>query len=153
MPAILFKPREASAANPVPAVVYVHGGPGGQNRRGYSAMDQHLVNHGYAVYAINNRGSSGYGKTFLPPGRQEARRRRSQGRRRLEGFPAVARLGPTTSRSASWAAPTAATWSPPRWPSSPQAFDAGINIFGVTNWVRTLELDPAVVGVVPQVPL
>ena len=27
-------------------------------------MVQHLVNHGYAVLAVNNRGSSGYGKTF-----------------------------------------------------------------------------------------
>ena len=29
------------------------------------ASIQHLVNNGYAVYAINNRGSSGYGKTFF----------------------------------------------------------------------------------------
>ena len=43
----------------------VHGGPGGQSRRGYSAMIQHLVNHGYGVFAANNRGSSGYGKTFF----------------------------------------------------------------------------------------
>src|SRR5690606_40280307 len=26
---------------------------------------QHLVNHGYAILAVNNRGSSGYGKTFF----------------------------------------------------------------------------------------
>jgi dipeptidyl aminopeptidase/acylaminoacyl peptidase len=34
------------------------------SRVGYSALIQYLVNHGYAIYAINNRGSSGYGKTF-----------------------------------------------------------------------------------------
>ena len=45
-------------------VLFVHGGPGGQSRTGYSASIQHLVNHGYAVFAANNRGSSGYGKTF-----------------------------------------------------------------------------------------
>lgn len=28
-------------------------------------MIQHLVNHGYAVLGANNRGSSGYGKTFF----------------------------------------------------------------------------------------
>jgi dipeptidyl aminopeptidase/acylaminoacyl peptidase len=65
IPAILFKPKGASAENPVPAVVDVHGGPGGQNRKGYSAMYQHLANHGYAVLRVNNRGSSGYGKTFF----------------------------------------------------------------------------------------
>jgi dipeptidyl aminopeptidase/acylaminoacyl peptidase len=45
--------------------VWVHGGPGGQSRVGYFALIQYLVNHGYAVLAVNNRGSSGYGKTFI----------------------------------------------------------------------------------------
>ena len=48
----------------MPALVFVHGGPGGQTRTGYRALIQHLVNHGYAVLGANNRGSSGYGKTF-----------------------------------------------------------------------------------------
>ena len=48
----------------MPGLVWVHGGPGGQSRVGYSGLIQYLVNHGYAIYAINNRGSSGYGKTF-----------------------------------------------------------------------------------------
>ena len=48
----------------VPALVWVHGGPGGQSRTGYFALIQYLVNHGYAILAVNNRGSSGYGKTF-----------------------------------------------------------------------------------------
>ncbi|RZJ86645.1 MAG: S9 family peptidase, partial [Brevundimonas sp.] len=65
IPAVLYKPRGASSANPGPAIVLVHGGPGGQTRRGYSAMVQHLVNHGYTVLGANNRGSSGYGKTFF----------------------------------------------------------------------------------------
>ncbi|HYC98556.1 S9 family peptidase, partial [Brevundimonas sp.] len=64
IPGVLYRPKGASAANPAPAIVLVHGGPGGQSTRGYSAMVQHLVNHGYAVLAANNRGSSGYGKTF-----------------------------------------------------------------------------------------
>src|SRR4029079_11825517 len=55
---------QASATAKVPAIVFVHGGPGGQSAVGYSTLVQALVNHGYAVYAINNRGSSGYGKTF-----------------------------------------------------------------------------------------
>src|SRR5690606_34402062 len=49
----------------VPALLWIHGGPGGQSRLTYSAMLQHLVNHGYAILAVNNRGSSGYGKTFF----------------------------------------------------------------------------------------
>lgn len=64
IPSVLYKPHGASVENPVPALVLVHGGPGGQTRTGYRAMVQHLVNHGYAVLGANNRGSSGYGKTF-----------------------------------------------------------------------------------------
>ena len=37
IPAIYYKPKQASADNPVPALVWVHGGPGGQSRQGYSS--------------------------------------------------------------------------------------------------------------------
>src|SRR5205807_8828734 len=65
IPNILYHPHSASPANKVPALVWVHGGPGGQTRTGYSPLLQFLVNHGYVVLGINNRGSSGYGKTFF----------------------------------------------------------------------------------------
>ncbi|MEO0320760.1 MAG: prolyl oligopeptidase family serine peptidase, partial [Pseudomonadota bacterium] len=65
IPAIQYRPLGASASTPVPAVVLVHGGPGGQSRTGFSSMIQHMVNNGFAVLAANNRGSSGYGKTFF----------------------------------------------------------------------------------------
>ncbi len=64
IPAIYYKPQQASAQNKVPALVWVHGGPGGQSRVGYNPLIQYLVNNGYAVLAVNNRGSSGYGQKF-----------------------------------------------------------------------------------------
>ncbi len=64
IPAIYYEPLQASKNNKVGALVWVHGGPGGQSRVGFSNSIQYLVNHGYAVLAVNNRGSSGYGKTF-----------------------------------------------------------------------------------------
>ena len=64
IPGILYRPHQASPTNRVPGLVWVHGGPGGQSRIGYRDLLQYLVNHGYMIYAINNRGSSGYGKTF-----------------------------------------------------------------------------------------
>src|SRR3989442_6261246 len=64
IPNVLWKPHQASAAAKAPALVWVHGGPGGQTRKGYSALIQYLVNHGYVVLGINNRGSSGYGQSF-----------------------------------------------------------------------------------------
>jgi len=64
IPAIYYKPLTATAEDKVPALVWVHGGPGGQSMQNFSSFIQYLVNHGYAVLAVNNRGSSGYGKTF-----------------------------------------------------------------------------------------
>jgi len=65
IPGVLYQPHQASREAKAPALVWVHGGPGGQSRIGYNGLVQYLVNHGYLVYAINNRGSSGYGKTFF----------------------------------------------------------------------------------------
>ncbi|MFU8878466.1 MAG: alpha/beta fold hydrolase [Wenzhouxiangellaceae bacterium] len=64
IPGLLYRPHQAGAETPVPAMVWIHGGPGAQSRQGYNPVIQFLVNHGYAIYAINNRGSKGYGKTF-----------------------------------------------------------------------------------------
>jgi len=70
IPGLLYRPHQAAPESPVPAMVWVHGGPGAQSRQGYSPVIQFLVNHGYAVYAINNRGSKGYGRTFREMDRQ-----------------------------------------------------------------------------------
>ena len=142
VPAVLYRPRGASKDHPVPAVVLVHGGPGGQTRRGYQASIQHLVNHGYAVLGANNRGSSGYGKTFYHMDDK------AHGEADLRDIVA----GGDWLRAQDWVASdqvavmggsyggymTAAALA-----FHPEAFEAGINIFGVTNWVRTLESIPA----------
>ncbi len=39
IPSILYKPKQASAQTKAPAVLLIHGGPGGQTRVGYSAVD------------------------------------------------------------------------------------------------------------------
>jgi dipeptidyl aminopeptidase/acylaminoacyl peptidase len=64
IPGLLYTPHQTTATAKAPALVMVHGGPGGQAQFGYSALTQALVNHGYVVFDINNRGSTGYGKTF-----------------------------------------------------------------------------------------
>lgn len=141
IPALLYKPRAASEANRVPALVWVHGGPGGQSRVGYSAVRQHLVNQGYAILAANNRGSSGYGKTFY---HMDDRRHGEEdlkdivyGRRYLESLDWVDadRIGIIGGSYGGYMVAAALAFEP-------EAFDVGINIFGVTNWVRTLESIP-----------
>lgn len=65
IPCLLWKPHESSRERRVPALIWVHGGPIGQVRKTYAGAVQFLVNHGYAVLAVNHRGSQGYGREFL----------------------------------------------------------------------------------------
>ncbi|MDH3303618.1 MAG: S9 family peptidase [Gammaproteobacteria bacterium] len=141
IPGILYKPHNTSPANPAPALVWVHGGPGGQSRKGYSATIQHLVNHGYAVLAANNRGSSGYGKTFY---HLDDRRHGEEdlqdivyARRYLETLDWIdgESVGVIGGSYGGYMVAAALAFEP-------EVFDVGINIFGVTNWVRTLESIP-----------
>lgn len=141
IPAILFKPKGASAENPVPAVVDVHGGPGGQNRKGYTAMYQHLANHGYAVLRVNNRGSSGYGKTFFHMDDKK------HGEVDLDDVV----YGKTYLQSLDWVQKDKIAIMGGSYGGymvaaalafRPEEFTAGIDIFGVTNWTRTLQEIP-----------
>lgn len=141
IPGILYRPKGASAATPAHAVVWVHGGPGDQSRRGYSSDIQNLVNKGYAVYAINNRGSSGYGKTFF---HMDDKR---HGDADLKDVTAAGRW----LKSLDWVADDKVAVVGGSYGGymvaaalafEPDAFDVGIDIFGVTNWVRTLEQIP-----------
>lgn len=141
IPSIFYVPKTASAENPVPALVWVHGGPGGQSRKGYSPMIQFLVNNGYAVLAANNRGSSGYGKTFY---HMDDRRHGQEdlqdivwGRTYLESLDYIDSdaIGVMGGSYGGFMVAAALAFEP-------EVFDVGINIFGVTNWVRTLESIP-----------
>ncbi len=49
----------------VPLIAAPHGGPWSQERGGYSAMVQLIVNRGYAVFTPNFRASEGYGLDYL----------------------------------------------------------------------------------------
>lgn len=141
VPGIMYKPKQATADNQVPALVWVHGGPGGQSTRGYSATIQHMVNHGYAVYAANNRGSSGYGKTFFHMddkrhGEEDLRDIVEAGHY-LRGLDWVDgdKVGVIGGSYGGYMTAAALTFHP-------EEFEVGINIFGVTNWVRTLQSIP-----------
>ena len=142
IPAIFYVPKTASADTPVPAIVWVHGGPGGQSQKGYAADIQFLVNNGYAVLAANNRGSSGYGKTFFHMDDKRHGQEDLQdivwGRTLLESLDYIDgdRIGILGGSYGGFMTAAALAFEP-------EAFDVGVNIFGVTNWVRTLESIPA----------
>ena len=69
IPGYLTKP--VGIGGPVPAVLFVHGGPWARDTWGYDPRSQWLANRGYAVLQVNFRGSTGYGKDFLNAGNRE----------------------------------------------------------------------------------
>lgn len=141
IPNILYRPHGASAANLVPALVWVHGGPGGQTRTGYSPLIQFLVNHGYAVLGINNRGSSGYGKTFFTADDRKHGREplwdcvESKKFLKSLGYVDETRIGIIGGSYGGYMTLAALAFRP-------EEFKVGVDIFGVANWVRTLESIP-----------
>jgi len=62
--AILYKPLNYSADKKYPAVLWIHGGPEGQDILGWDPWALYLAQHGYVVLTPNYRGSSGYGEKF-----------------------------------------------------------------------------------------
>jgi dipeptidyl aminopeptidase/acylaminoacyl peptidase len=100
-----------------------------------------MVNAGYAVLGINNRGSSGYGKSFLAA--DDGKHGREplwdciEAKTWLAAQPyidheRVAIMGGSYGGYMTLAAMA----------FRPEAFKAGVNIFGVSNWLRTLESIP-----------
>jgi dipeptidyl aminopeptidase/acylaminoacyl peptidase len=71
IPCLLWRPRQATSMQKAPALVWVHGGPGGRMSKGYKGRIQYLLNHGYVVLGVNYRGSSGFGKEFLSADRRK----------------------------------------------------------------------------------
>ena len=137
VPGVLYKPHQASPEAKAPAMVMVHGGPGGQAEVGYFEATQALANRGYVVFDINNRGSSGYGKTFF----QMDDRKHGEAdlgdvvaaKRMLAGLGYVdtTKIGIIGGSYGGYMTLAALTLQP-------DAFKVGVDLFGPANWVRTL---------------
>ena len=61
---ILVKPVDYVAGRAYPLILYVHGGPNGQDDHGFDFTHQWFAANGYVVLAPNYRGSSGRGAAF-----------------------------------------------------------------------------------------
>jgi|TARA_B110001452_G_scaffold84617_1_gene69149 dipeptidyl aminopeptidase/acylaminoacyl peptidase len=142
IPAIFYKPLQGSKNNKVPALVWVHGGPGGQSRMNFNPLIQYLTNQGYAVLAVNNRGSSGYGKTFYKLDDKNHGENDLKdciwGKKWLQELEYIdqERIGIIGGSYGGYMTMAAMTFTP-------DEFKAGVNIFGVTNWIRTLKSIPS----------
>lgn len=141
IPAIYYKPLQASKDNKVGALVWVHGGPGGQSRVGFSNSIQYLVNHGYAVLAVNNRGSSGYGKEFFKLDNKDHGNADLKdciwGKKWLASQDYI-----DTNAIAIYGGSYGGCMVLNALCKYPDEFNAGVDLFGVANWLRTLRSIP-----------
>jgi dipeptidyl aminopeptidase/acylaminoacyl peptidase len=77
LPSYLTLPAGSDASadgkpdQPVPMVLFVHGGPWGRDDYGFNGYNQWLANRGYAVLQVNFRASTGFGKKFISAGDQQ----------------------------------------------------------------------------------
>ena len=105
------------------------------------SLIQYLVNHGYAILAVNNRGSSGYGKTFYKMDNRNHGEKDLQdcvyGKNWLAQQPGINpdQIGIIGGSYGGFMVMAALT-------QEPDAFKVGVDIFGVTNWLRTLKSIP-----------
>ena len=61
---ILYKPADIPIDKKLPLVLYIHGGPVGQDDYEFDLIPQIIASAGYAVARVNYRGSSGRGVDF-----------------------------------------------------------------------------------------
>jgi dipeptidyl aminopeptidase/acylaminoacyl peptidase len=142
IPALYYKPKDMQKDKKMPALLWVHGGPGGQSRIGYSYLIQYLVNHGYPVLSVNNRGSSGYGKSFFKSADHK------HGEADLDdciwakyfligtGNIDKDKIGIIGGSYGGYMTLAALAFRP-------NEMAVGVDIFGISNWVRTLKSIPS----------
>ena len=141
IPCLLYKPKGLSEGEKVPAMLWIHGGPGGQTRLGYNTIIQHLVNHGYAILAVNNRGSSGYGKTFYAA--DDKKHGDADLKDCVESKTLLATLPYIdTDKIGILGGSYGGYMTMAALAFTPEEFKVGVNLFGVTNWIRTLKSIP-----------
>ncbi|HJU26383.1 MAG TPA: S9 family peptidase [Rhodanobacteraceae bacterium] len=142
VPGILYVPLGAKKGDKLPAVIHVHGGPGDESRVGYHPLTQYLVNGGYVVFEINNRGSSGYGRTFF---HLDDRRHGDvdlddvvSARKMLvdTGFVDGNKVAIEGGSYGGYMVLAALAFRP-------QVFAAGVDQYGVSNWPRMLASTPS----------
>jgi dipeptidyl aminopeptidase/acylaminoacyl peptidase len=133
---LLYSPENMQEHTPL--IIKVHGGPTSQARPTFDALTQYLVNKGFAIFDLNYRGSTGFGKTYA---RENNLRKREQELYDLEdavrylvdsGFAdgkSTAVMGRSYGGYLTMAAMT----------RLPEVFDCGVSFVGVSNWITALE--------------
>ncbi len=135
---LLYAPDPIFFGGKRPAVVQVHGGPTAQSRPSFRSIEQFLVNQGIAVFAVNVRGSTGFGKTYARLDNKEKRldsvRDLADTVKYLSSLPRV-----SVERTAVMGGSYGGYMVNAVLGSYPNLFNAGVSVVGVSDWVRALE--------------
>ncbi len=135
---LLYLPTTTTSAEKPPVLISVHGGPTVQARPRYNPAFQYLVTRGIAVFDLNYRGSTGFGKAFA---RLNDRRLRHNEIGDIEdalshldsaGYVDGNRAAIMGNSYGGYLVMAALTHIPER-------FRGGISFVGVSNWITALE--------------
>jgi len=61
---VLVRPAGVSSGTKLPLILFIHGGPNGQDAYSFSSIRELFAANGYAVLSVNYRGSNGRGSAF-----------------------------------------------------------------------------------------
>jgi dipeptidyl aminopeptidase/acylaminoacyl peptidase len=135
---LLYLPPALPTGAKPPVLLAVHGGPTAQARPDFDGVTQYLLTRGIAVFDLNYRGSTGYGKRFA---RMNDRRLRAT--EYLDMEDAVRWLGAQGLAKADRAAVMGGSYggylTMAAMTRLPAVFRSGVAFVGVANWITALE--------------
>ncbi|MGB0513902.1 MAG: prolyl oligopeptidase family serine peptidase, partial [Wenzhouxiangellaceae bacterium] len=124
---------------PAPVVFDVHGGPTGQSQASWEPSMQYLLDRGIAVFQPNVSGSTGFGRTYVT---LDDREKRLDSVRDLVDMLAHFEDDPRidAERAAVRGGSYGGYMVNAVLAEYPDAFAAGVSLFGVADWVTALEI-------------
>ena len=135
---LLYLPPDAGSGQRPPVLLSVHGGPTAQARPDFDPVNQYLLSRGIAIFDLNYRGSTGYGKRFTRLDNQRLRPNQL-----YDMADAVNWLGEQGLVDASRAAVMGGSYGGyltlAALTQLPDRFKGGVSVVGVSNWVSALE--------------
>lgn len=138
IPAFLYIPQGSAPAGGFPCVLYVHGGPASQLRPELFVSFQYFLSQGLAILAPNVRGSTGYGRAYMALDDVEQRMDSVADLRAavdwLHARPAI-----NGTRIAIYGRSYGGFMVLAALTEYPEAFAAGIDVVGISNWITFLE--------------
>ena len=138
---LLYVPDAASVkgGGKPPVLFDVHGGPTGQSMANFDGVAQYYADRGIAVFQPNVRGSTGFGRTYMT---LDDQKKRLDSVRDLVDMLAFLKTDGRVDadRAAVMGGSYGGYMVNAVVGAYPDAFDAGVSLFGVGNWVSALEI-------------